>query len=247
MKNRAPTFREIVQSYLALIDEAVDWSDETEEKIETEFWAEVKDGGHAVDPECTDLRHTITAIMWKTGQERPDVEPPCITPRTLKAAMLWLRGLKFRFDDGEREALMETIQACAMFNVPIPDWARLEFVRCSRKYETFRAKDLGEAFGVTRPKGAWHSAAKRRHDLLDRLYMAVQYRHEYFGESLGHGMNSLWPRVAKHFGLSVPTARNYYYGMTELERLGAISEWHRWKEENAEIIGRITKDKNSAK
>ena len=247
MKDKARTYREIVQSYFDLIREADEWSDETEAQVETEFWAEVEEGGHSLDPECTDYHQVINALLFKTDQERPDVHPPCINPRTMYVALGILRGLQMRSEDGEQEALLEAVQTCAMFNLPMPDWVRLQFFNCYRKYSTFKAKDLGEAFGVSRQKGKWHSAAKRRHDLLDRLYMAVQYRHEYFGESLGHGMNSLWPRVAKHFGLSVPTARNYYYGMTELERLGAISEWDRWKEANAEIIGRITKDKNSAK
>ena len=233
MKDGAPTFREIVQSYFDLLREAEEWSDETASQVETEFWAEVQGGGHALDPECTESRRPMNAILFKTGQDRPDIDPPCITPHSLNGAMMWLRGSKIRFDEGEREALLEAIQVCAMFNVPIPDWARLEFFSCYRKYQTFLVKDLGDAFGVTRPKGAWHSAAKRKHDLFDRLYMGIQYRHEFYGESFGLGKNSLWPVVAKHFGISVSTARNYYYKeMTEDDKRHFAWKWDEWKQEN---------------
>lgn len=233
MNDKARTYREIVQSYFDLVREADEWSDETEAQIETEFWAEVEEVGHAVDPECTDYHHVINAIVLEPDQDRPEFDPPCISPRTMYVSLGVLRSLEMRFHDGEQEALLEAIQTCAMMNLPMPDWVRVHYVNSYRKYSTFKAKDLGEAFDVTRPKGAWHSAAKRKYDLFDRLYMGIQYRHEFFGESFGLGKNSLWPIVAKHFGISVSTARNYYYKeMTEIDKLQFASQWNDWKRNN---------------
>src|SRR5438270_12589261 len=80
-----------------------------------------------------------------------------------------------RFLVGEPVALLDAIEACAAFHVPLPQWAADEFITRFLSWADFSVPTLDEAFEVTR-KGAHLSASRRRALLSYRILHEVARR-----------------------------------------------------------------------
>lgn len=226
MKKQGITFLQLVQGYFELIAQAPHWTDEEESELETEFWREVEASGPFNQPDDGQI-----VVAFRRGTlPQPELTAPCSSPTTIKVAGLVLDGCKTRLDEGEQEALLDAVEACAMLNVPMPDWVRHEYLLRYQLFKRFQARTLGEAFGVTRKKNTNVSAKKKKADLFQRLYMAIQYRREFFGESTGNGKNSLWPKVATHFHISESAANQYYFKEMTNEQIDEFhTYWEQWK------------------
>src|SRR5260370_38377758 len=76
---------------------------------------------------------------------------------------------------GEFVALLDAIDICATFRVPLPQWAADEFVKRFLPWADFSVPTLDEAFEVTR-KGTHLSASRRRALLSYRILDEIARR-----------------------------------------------------------------------
>jgi hypothetical protein len=112
-----------------------------------------------------------------------------------------------RFLAGEPVALLDAIEACAAFHVPLPQWAADEFITRFLSWADFSVPTLDEAFEVAR-KGA-HLSASRRRVLLSHIILHEVARQRKQGTPVDDG---LFEGVAELIGgVSTQTVRKIYY------------------------------------
>ena len=113
-----------------------------------------------------------------------------------------------RFLAGESVALLDVIEICATFRVPLPRWAADEFVKRFLSWADFSVPTLDEAFGVKRPKGM-HLKARRHRELLRYGILREVDRLRKQGTPLDDG---LFEEVANLIGgVSAKTVCKIYY------------------------------------
>ena len=95
-----------------------------------------------------------------------------------------LADLEQQFIDGNKEALMDAVFNCLNANCPgphetiikcqpVPEWVRLGFTRAwGLQWDGGRARSLGEAFEIKRPKG-WHSKRARKDVAVHVIWQTV--------------------------------------------------------------------------
>ena len=112
-----------------------------------------------------------------------------------------------RFLAGEPVALLDAIEICATFRVPLPQWAADEFVKRFLAWTDFSVPTLDEAFEVTR-KGT-HLSASRRRALLSYRILDEIARRRKLKQPVDEGM---FEAVAEAVGgVSAQTVRKIYY------------------------------------
>jgi hypothetical protein len=112
-----------------------------------------------------------------------------------------------RFRAGEAEALLDALELCAAYRVPLPEWAANEFLNRFYAWAEFRTATLDEAFGVARPKGT-HLKARRLREALrfDILQEVSRLRSEKMPLS-----DEIFEKVARLVGTSYKRTRKIYY------------------------------------
>jgi hypothetical protein len=112
-----------------------------------------------------------------------------------------------RFLAGESVALLDALEVCATFHVPLPRWAADEFVKRFLAWADFSVPTLDEAFEVTR-KGT-HLNASRRRALLSYRILDEIARRRKLKQPVDEGM---FEAVAEDVGgVSAQTVRKIYY------------------------------------
>jgi hypothetical protein len=112
-----------------------------------------------------------------------------------------------RFLAGEPVALLDAIEACAAFHVPLPQWAADEFITRFLSWADFSVPTLDEAFEVTR-KGT-HLSASRRRALLSHSILHEVARRRKLKQPVDEGM---FETVAEAVGgVSAQTVCKIYY------------------------------------
>jgi hypothetical protein len=108
---------------------------------------------------------------------------------------------------GESVALLDAIEICATFRVPLPQWAADEFVKRFLAWADFSVLTLDEAFEVTR-KGT-HLSASRRRALLSYRILDEIARRRKLKQPVDEGM---FEAVAEAVGdVSAQLVRKIYY------------------------------------
>ena len=108
---------------------------------------------------------------------------------------------------GDNLMLFEAIRRCGQYGVLLPPELTQALAEGIRKYDVGFEKDFGDAFGVTRPKGFYLNAYKKKNHLPYQVKKRVAEL-QGNGESID---DQLFEIIGREFGISKTTASNYYY------------------------------------
>lgn len=126
------------------------------------------------------------------------------TPKWIEEEMA---EFQIAYEQGERLILFEAIRACAQYGIPLPEWIYLELQIGLDRYKSAEAWEFGEAFGITRAKGAKQPAERSKRTKAWSVYCAVveaqRGNHVYPSESVRTA-------IGREFGISASTVGNYF-------------------------------------
>lgn len=112
-----------------------------------------------------------------------------------------------QFESGFRDALMHALLFCGRERVVMPEWLVVELVRGWQRFVRRDAENLGEAFGITWPKGSHKAAYRKKRRLKLKVWLRVRELHKQ-GVAIDDAM---FARVGKELGLGKTLASDYYY------------------------------------
>jgi hypothetical protein len=127
-----------------------------------------------------------------------------------------LQRYKSAIEDGHTLMLFEAVLFCSRYNIALPHYFALELSRHLNRYKYGKAKELGEAFGITRPKH-WQQERERRFwgAALPVYYWVEERRGEGMKTSESRQSRSedgdVFDAAGKHFDISRGRAMEYYY------------------------------------
>lgn len=121
-----------------------------------------------------------------------------------------LDGLLDRFRIGDRLALLDAFEVCAMLRTIPPDWVLFEVGRAFSSYTNADARTLDLAFGVARKKNENLEGTKNRVLMTNGIRLAVQMARKATPEVAIH--HDLFEEIGEAFGISASTCAAIYYG-----------------------------------
>ncbi|MCL4780700.1 MAG: hypothetical protein KJ049_10945 [Gammaproteobacteria bacterium] len=119
-----------------------------------------------------------------------------------------LQRLADRFTAGDSWALFMAVDFCAREKIPLPEWFAQRFRGGMNRYQSAEVRHLGEAFGITRPKGWSHAASKRWHQTALPVFYWVEAAREG-----GATIPEVFELAGKAAGISSKLAEEYYYAI----------------------------------
>lgn len=84
--------------------------------------------------------------------------------------LLWYQK---QYEKGDKSALLEAIEHCAMCRLVMPDWVVSDYVFAFRSWSRLKVKTLDDAFGVAKPKGFRIEVAKEEMYTATAVYMEI--------------------------------------------------------------------------
>lgn len=117
-----------------------------------------------------------------------------------------LEVLRQRYESGQAEALLDAINICLSKPTVAPGWVQTAFGRGYVRYIGNQVKDLGEAFGIRRPRYFDLTAARRSDQRYD-VYLRVRALHKA-GTPIS---KELFGAVGKEFNMGSTKAEELYY------------------------------------
>jgi len=117
-----------------------------------------------------------------------------------------LEPLRKAYEAGVKSALIQAICICFMFEEVAPQWIVTAFLRAAGKWQFGEVKELGEALGLSWPKGAsLYALRKRRRSRLD-VYLAIEK-----AKKNGRAINEeFFIEIGQRFGISKTLVKEYY-------------------------------------
>lgn len=114
-------------------------------------------------------------------------------------------ALERKFRRGERAALLEAVEYCVWTRIPIPEWARREYLRAFDAWKSYECRTLDEAFGVDRPKNLNLAGQRSRRKKQLLAWLRVS--------DLKNSMPLIeaFAKAAEELDISDSRARDYYY------------------------------------
>jgi hypothetical protein len=126
----------------------------------------------------------------------------------------WLAAELQRFADrfvaGDQWALFMAMDFCARQNIPLPPWFAHHLRVGMNRYQFAEVRHLGEAFGVTRPKGWSHAAAKSWHQKALPVFYWIEARREE-----GVAVPAVFVQAGRAFKISEKRAEEYFYAISK--------------------------------
>ena len=89
---------------------------------------------------------------------------------TLSAHLEYLRR---KYESGDKSALLDAVDYCAMYKLVMPEWVTYEFVTSYRKWTHLEVKTLDEAFEVERTKSFRIDKEREWVNNSANVYMAI--------------------------------------------------------------------------
>ena len=112
---------------------------------------------------------------------------------------------------GDGEIVLFCINLCAHFELAMPEWLGTAFSQRYKLFWSAEVYELGEAFGVTRPKGFNLNALRKMLKYQEPVYYRIKTIHDDEGKPIDQ---ALFNAVGQEFFISGSTARDYYYKYT---------------------------------
>jgi hypothetical protein len=116
--------------------------------------------------------------------------------------------------------LLQAIQACGLYRLPIPFSVRTAFGDALRRYSDGEAWTLDEAFQVNRPKGAhqptWVAKHRNNGSGYSRAYSIWRRVHELYTPGKKPSKATVFADLADIYGLSAGTVENYFNEVEEV-------------------------------
>jgi hypothetical protein len=112
-----------------------------------------------------------------------------------------LERYKARYDNGDKAALLEAVEFCALFKLVMPEWVAYWFTSAHREWKRLNVKTLDEAFEVQRPSNFRLATEREFFQKSFDVYMALLAA-EDGGKSLSNCKNGVIEEVAKEFGIN---------------------------------------------
>jgi hypothetical protein len=112
------------------------------------------------------------------------------------------------FDAGDKSRLLFAIYACLDLGRPMPEWARVAFLRAYEAAESFEIRSWDEVFGRPVPKGTHFNSNKR-----DAVLPLIIVEHVEALRAAGRKVDKgdLFKEVGKKWGISATRASEIYY------------------------------------
>lgn len=119
-----------------------------------------------------------------------------------------LRTLWARHESGDTWALFLAVQFCARWQIALPPAFAQAIQQAMDRYQFAEVRELGEAFGITRPKNWNHVAAREWHRKALPVFYWIEAR---IGE--GATVPDVFAEAAKVAGISPKRAEEYFYAI----------------------------------
>jgi hypothetical protein len=124
----------------------------------------------------------------------------------------WLAAELQRFADrlaaGDRWALFMAMDFCARQSIPLPAWFAHHLRAGMNSYQFAEVRHLGEAFGITRPKGWSHAAARNWHQKALPVFYWIEAAREE-----GATIPEVFERAGKAHRISAKQAEEFFYAI----------------------------------
>ena len=140
--------------------------------------------------------------------------PSRIQPLAKWAALQDLMVLERCFTAGDKQALLDAIGRCALQEITMPDWVVTGFLNAYRSFTHHRVKTLGDAFGVSQPKGKHLNAARKKREKAAVVWSRVNELSKR-GAPID---DSLFEAVGRELSIGKTLVSEYYYHFKRLAR-----------------------------
>jgi hypothetical protein len=131
-----------------------------------------------------------------------------------------LKAAKNNYDKRDKTVVMHCLAFCFNFEVPIPTWLKLAFLKADNAAMTYKIKSWDEAFGPPLKKGKWLASEHRKHMISGEIFNRLTDQSYEAGKPID---KKLFEAVGKEFGVSGTIASEIYYeGCGDIDRLLAI-------------------------
>ncbi len=153
-------------------------------------------------PETFEEREAFLQLASGTEEERE-----------LLFSVLQVYTCQQKFTAGNKYAVLEAVAYCVSSSIPLPEWAKAEFLKNFKKVDELEAGSWDEAFGspapVDRQRDWWKNRLKMR-----QIYEEVESIHA----SGGSYDDATWEAVKSNLSLTMSSSlvRNIYYEAKDL-------------------------------
>jgi hypothetical protein len=113
--------------------------------------------------------------------------------------------LRKRFENGDKNALIQAIRFFFNEKIVAPEWVVDAFFEAMNKWLSMEVKELGAAFGLTWPKGRSVAAAKKQRKVMFAVYLSIIKASE--NRAIDDG---LFEEIGKRFSLGKTLVKKYY-------------------------------------
>ncbi len=124
-------------------------------------------------------------------------------------ALRKLDVLQTNYEQGDSFALMYAIYICATYEVIMPHWVALPYMKAFNSIGSYESKDWNEVLGRPFPKGVNLNARRKKSELKLQLYNTVNsIRRSNPERAIDAG---LFEDAGKPFNIGKTLAEEYYY------------------------------------
>ena len=118
-----------------------------------------------------------------------------------------LEYLRLRYEAGDGIAIIDAVNICAGYTLPLPEWAALAFCDKYSQLLSYEFRTLDQAFGAFHRKHLDVDAQERRAE-LGQAAAWLKALKEAEGVPVGEGM---WDEIGEELGIPGPTLSKMYY------------------------------------
>jgi len=122
-----------------------------------------------------------------------------------------LESLRTEFEAGDKSRLIAAMAFCARHGLVMPEWVTSAFLPGANQWLQHDVKELGDALGVSWPKGQQQPAARQKNKLMWAVFNKIDELHRTPANPDGKPLDDeLFERVSVEFGIKKTVAKEYY-------------------------------------
>lgn len=81
-----------------------------------------------------------------------------------------IASFRNNYEDGDKGAVLDAISACALDDLPLPEWLAYAYLSAYRAVAYYRSKDWNSVFGEAHKKGTNLAAKRKRRELAPAIH-----------------------------------------------------------------------------